>query len=190
MRQIPGFGIEDRLLEQSGGEDRLFDGRIDIADVDARSVVGDLAAGRDHFDRIRAVVQNRQFIEERLILGGHGDGQRIVAQHAHTGDHVARAALVVRHANDGVGRDGLAANFGDLGRGREQDGKRIVIRGDRRSIGIGQVLGERQRIGAVAEVVVRDRHAGHDAAVQAVGTARALPLHQVVAVQEHPNVDV
>ena len=108
----------------------------------------------------------------------------------HTGQVTDRPTHVVAVSANVVQCLRGSAKLGNLRRHAQQIGEGVIPCGDVTAVGILQVIADKQGIGVVAGGVLTHDVSGYHARVQLEPAYFAVPLHQVVAVDQVANVDV
>ena len=189
MAEIAGGFIENRLLEQLCGEDRRA-GFALVDDGDALAVILHLAAGCNHADGIRAVIEQPHLVEVRLIVLADGDRHLRIAEDANAAQRGLFAAVVCVHTENRVDGRRLSAQLCHFRRRGEQDGERVVLRRDRAAVGILQSVRDRERVNAVMIGVAGDRHARDHGGIDLISAGFAVPVHQIIAMDQGTNVHI
>ena len=214
MGIVSGLRIQDRLFQElscvHGIGEVLFkrDVLAVIADIDAASIVIDLAAGSDHADRVRHGHQQAQFEEVRQEFMVQRDLDLPVGNdvHAAQGERVRVVSLaeiqllalhdllpgidVVIVTQQVLRPVDLAADLFHFGAHHQQDGERVIPCRDGRAVGIIQVVRQHHGISLVAEIVPARVVIDHDAGVHHVHALVLVPVDQVIAVDQRTHVDI
>ena len=190
MRQVSVLLVQDGPGEQLGCEQRLLDLLVLIDDADAVPVVDGHAPRRDHADRVRRAVQQRLLVEERQVRVVERDGEGVVPEDAKAPKLGCLPAHVIVIAHDILGCPRVASQLLHLRRDAKQHGERVVGRLDRRPVTVGQVVVDRERIGAVARLVLRHDRAAHHGRVDLEQALHRVPADQVIAMDQGTHVDV
>ena len=108
----------------------------------------------------------------------------------HAADRLRGSVPVFLHPRNPRVVFGITAQLPHLGRDAEQDGKRVIRRRDRRSVGVRQSPLDRQRIGPVPALILHDGKAGNRRRIRPEIPRVEIPVHQVVRVDQRGNVHV
>ena len=199
MAVVSGVRIQNGLLQQLRGIQGLLDLRILVSDIDAVSVSAaqiprpagiDLAAGRDHGDRIGHAQEQARLKEVRQEIVVQRNRQLMVVQHADARQIGQLPGDVLVVSQDVLRAVDLPADLLNLRAHHQQQGKRVVPRGDRRPVAVIQIVVQAEEVGFVPYVVLDHHRVFHHGFVDQIDALVLIPVHQVVSVNQRPHINV
>ena len=191
MGQVAVLRIHHGGFQELLGEDLLRDALVFVPDIDAVTVVIDLAAGGDLRDRVRQEAEAEQFEEIRQVLGFHRELDHHVVENPDAGE-VRKIPGDIILVTLQIGKiHGLSAQFRHFGGRLDQNGERVIPGGDLCAVGVVQVVRDLEYIPPGAVVVVDDYdRAGYGHRI-CVEDARVVgPGGQIVGVDQGADIDI
>ena len=135
-------------------------------------------------DGHRITHQQAHFVEEGPVLRTDGNGQQIICINPHTGKGIASACFVILHTKNGLILLRIPAKLSDFLCHAQQDGKRIILGIDNRTIRILQIMAEGKQISAVSLSIIIDGQFINHCAVCLKIVIRTVPLNQMIAIDQ------